>query len=286
MTSKPSPHPEKNSQPSTRAVSEPATLIELGIPSFTLTPTSRGQSEIIGYVLIFSLVLSTFGTITVFGGPALLEAQSTESTNVMERNFDKWDSHTANTLGQGGNHSVEFDIPAGSLGPPPVKTEISINQAGTSKYHNISIQPMVFSPTGSSQKLIYDGGLLAVTNPTTDQPARVLSTPKTARSTGFISISLYEYQFSPLKTLKGPLRVQMFFEHIDSPQTRTSDFNATGTDDTSVTVTTAHPDVWVVYFEDHPQFTNVTTTGDQVTADLVNGRLRLTSHSVKIYLPS
>lgn len=286
MTSKSSPHPENRPQPTTRAACGPATLTELGLPSLPLPRTSRGQSEIIGFVLIFSLVLSTFGAITVLGGPALLDAQSTESTNVMERNFDKWDSHTANTLGQGGNHSVEFDIPAGSLGPPPAKTEISVHQAGTSKYHNTSIQPVIFSPTGSSQKLIYDGGLLAVTNPRTNQPARVLSTPKTAQSTGIISLSLYEYQFSPLKTLKGPLRVQMFFEHIDSPQTRTSEFNATGTDDTSITVTTANPDVWVVYFEDHPQFTNVTTSGDQVTADLVGGRLRLTSHSVKIYLPS
>jgi len=53
----------------------------------SLSTDDRGVTELVSYVLIFSLVIATIGTVTVLGMSTLMDRQQAEQLNNVERSF-------------------------------------------------------------------------------------------------------------------------------------------------------------------------------------------------------
>jgi len=99
----------------------------------------RGQSETLGFVLVFALVLSAVALIAVFGFGALEDTRDSEELNNAERAFDVLADNMADIYGQGA---------------PSRATEISLQNAQLNAGEQVTFNVTVVSNTGGSSVVL------------------------------------------------------------------------------------------------------------------------------------
>lgn len=78
--------------------------------------TKRGQSEILGYVIVFSIIAASVGFIYVTGFPALENSQEAMATNNVETAFDVMDDNVRDITQEGApSRATEVRIAGGRL---------------------------------------------------------------------------------------------------------------------------------------------------------------------------
>ncbi len=121
----------------------------------------RAVSEVVGYVLVLALVVSTMGVLFTTGFGTLQDAQQAEQVNNVERAFDVLDANFEDMYRDGApSRATEMRLVDGSLGFGE-STVITVEQGE----NNTSIypRPLVYSDGGDTE-IVYEAGAVIRTD--------------------------------------------------------------------------------------------------------------------------
>lgn len=120
----------------------------------------RAVSEILGYILIFSLIVATVGLVSISGLPALDSARESEQIQNAERAFDVLNSNMAEVY-ERGSPSRATELSASDARVEirePVVFNVSVeNVDGNVTSARAEVQPIVFSGRGDTE-FVYEAG--------------------------------------------------------------------------------------------------------------------------------
>ena len=137
----------------------------------------RGVSEVLGYVLVISIVTVTIAVVLTMGIGGLEAAQQSEEINNMERAFDVLAYNAQQLIDERSPHrATEFRIGDGSvrLGDPIV---ISVYVDGELiENESVTVQPIVYEHQNGAQ-IVYESGAVIRSD---DAGAHMLSEPRMA----------------------------------------------------------------------------------------------------------
>jgi hypothetical protein len=123
----------------------------------------RGVSEVVGFVLIFSLVISTVGVVYVTGFNGLEDARDAERINNGERAFDVLSDNLEDMYRDGApSRGTEVKLADAQLTlAEPTTIQVTVeditDDAGNPIVHEANVRPLVFS-TGGPSKIVYENG--------------------------------------------------------------------------------------------------------------------------------
>ncbi len=121
--------------------------------------TDRAVSDVVGYVLIFSLIVATVGVVTTVGFGTLDDRQTAEQINNAERAFDVFANNMENVYRDGSpSRATEMRLSGGTLqyGEP---VNITIQDADNPDVnHTVRITPLVYSE--GDTEIVYEGGAI------------------------------------------------------------------------------------------------------------------------------
>lgn len=121
----------------------------------------RGLSEVLGFVLVFALVVSTVLLISLVGFGALEETRDAEELNNAERAFDVLADNMADIYEQGApSRATEISLESARLeaGDQISINVTGVNETGASFVNIFSSEPIVFS-SGDSE-IVYSSGAI------------------------------------------------------------------------------------------------------------------------------
>ena len=120
----------------------------------------RAVSEVVGYVLVLALVVSTMGVLFTTGFGALQDAQGAEQVNNVERAFDVLDANFEDMYRDGApSRATEMRLVDGSLGFGE-PTTIDVTQDGeTIDNLTVTTHPIEYE-SGGGTRIVYDHGAL------------------------------------------------------------------------------------------------------------------------------
>lgn len=133
------------------------------LPSGPAGPGERDRalSEVVGYVLIFSLIFLTIGFVSIGGLPTLDSAKESEQAKNAERAFDILENNLAEIYGQGApSRATEISAETGAVElRDPVVMNVSVTEAssGNVTFDRSEVNPIVFTGLGDTE-YVYAGG--------------------------------------------------------------------------------------------------------------------------------
>lgn len=251
------------------------------------TDSERGASEIVGYVLVFSLVIGTAASLLIASGPEITATQDREAYDAMERNFERLDRAAQNARGTSGPHQITLSVPQGTLRTANETTKINAiytDTSGSTTSHSIETRGMQFTAEGAQRKLIYDSGLIATVDASGD--VSLLKTPPAETVThgkNITTLPLVAYNHTKTRAVTGQSRRKYLLEERTTPRRNASTFSTDGSATTTITVETDYPLVWEEYFEQRETTTVVLSTGNTVAAEVDTGyTVRISSRTVTV----
>lgn len=126
--------------------------------------TDRGVSEVLGFVLVFSLIVTTVGIVYVGGMSGLTDTRDTERINNAERAFDVLaDNFQQLGRAEAPSRATEIRIAGGQLSTSrnyPLVTNRTDDPDGETKLNPVSIE----YSTGGSKRIVYELGAVIRTS--------------------------------------------------------------------------------------------------------------------------
>lgn len=129
----------------------------------------RAVSDVLGFVLVFSLVVSTLGVVYVAGFSGLEDARDTERINNAERAFDVLGDNVADIYHDGApSRKTEIKLADAQLSLAEsttitVTVEDITDGSGNRIVYEANTRPLVFS-SGDSSKIVYENGAVIRTD--------------------------------------------------------------------------------------------------------------------------
>lgn len=119
--------------------------------------TDRGVSDVLGYVLVFSLIVSTLGVVYTAGLGGLDDARQSEKISNAERAFDVLDANTDDLVrGTAQTRATEIKLEGATLAfDDPVVVNVS---AGDGQYYRGELRPVYFSGQTDDTRVVYENG--------------------------------------------------------------------------------------------------------------------------------
>lgn len=126
------------------------------------TPSNRAVSDVIAFVLTFSVIISAVGFIYIGGFDALGEVRDSEEINSGERTM-RGVAETFEDIHRNGapGRSIEVGVEGGSLSLRESTVEVTVEDSGGTVLtdRDLSVEALVFTPVeGGSTEYIYDTG--------------------------------------------------------------------------------------------------------------------------------
>lgn len=130
-----------------------------------LSADQRGVSETLGYILVFSIIITTITTASVFGFSGLEDRQAAEQVTNVERAFDVMTDNFAD-IGryEDPSRATEIRLADGTLSvSDPITVSVgrwdtASDSFVTDQMVNVTAQPLVFQSDSGS--VIYEGGVV------------------------------------------------------------------------------------------------------------------------------
>ncbi|WP_416839343.1 hypothetical protein [Haloferax sp. DFSO52] len=155
----------------------------------------RAVSDTLGFIFVFSLVLSTVGVVTAVGMDGLEDTRDVERLNNAERAFDILDDNMEDIAVRGApSRATEIKLAESALSfGTPVTMTVEWTQGGVAQNASVTTRPLVYTSEVSDERLVYafgtvfrgtDDAMTIVRHPAfvlTDE-AVVISTISTRRS--------------------------------------------------------------------------------------------------------
>ncbi|MFB6196958.1 MAG: hypothetical protein ABEI52_01645 [Halobacteriaceae archaeon] len=121
-------------------------------------PEERAISDVLGYILIFSLITSSIAIVYTGGYGALVDVRNAERLNNAERAFDVLDTNIEDMTHRGApSRATEIKLAGASIGfGDSVTFNVSL---GPKNYTRTTLSPIVFS-IGEGNSLVYSNGAI------------------------------------------------------------------------------------------------------------------------------
>ena len=122
----------------------------------------RAVSETLGYILVFSLVISTIGTVMIFGFSGLEDRQSVEQVNNVERAFDVLaDNFDDMRRYEDPSRATEVRLAGGTLSLGE-EVNITVGQGSNGEINgnqtSVDLDPLVYESDGGI--VVYEAGVV------------------------------------------------------------------------------------------------------------------------------
>lgn len=236
------------------------------IPDTTseFTTDTRAISELIGYVLGFSIIVVTVVLVSISAGPVVDSAQSSEATTSMEQSLIEVDSEVQNVYHGTDFREFEAELPAGQF-KQLQDTEITIEQ-GTDVVV-IETRPLHYE-TQSGGVVTYEAGFIATRSDSAPVDAMgIQKSPGTAyMSTNSILAIPVLQDRNGVSTYSSSRSVTESFR-IEQQNTETSTESTVfeGGDDVTITIDTDIPFAWAAFLENHDHVADGSVSVDDDT---------------------
>ncbi|MFC7135026.1 MULTISPECIES: DUF7289 family protein [Salinibaculum] len=124
----------------------------------------RAVSEVLGYVLAFSLVITTVGVVTVAGFTELQDTRDTEQINNAERAFDLLATNMNDIAKRGApSRSTEMRLAEAQLdisNPITIGIEVNGTTAADNFTNSYELYPITYRASNSDQTVVYSAGTI------------------------------------------------------------------------------------------------------------------------------
>ena len=119
-----------------------------------------GASEVLGFVLVFSLVASTTGLVYVYGFGGLQDARDATALDNAERAMEVFADNVRDVHERGvPNRATEVKLYGATLGlGEPTTWQVNVTGGGTTRTYASDVEPLVYTAGGTD--LVYDNGAL------------------------------------------------------------------------------------------------------------------------------
>jgi len=228
----------------------------------------RAVSEVVGYVLVFALVVTTIGVVFTTGFGALQDAQGAEQVNNVERAFDVLDANFQDMYRDGApSRATEMRLVDGSLGFGE-STTIDVSQDGeTIGNLTVSAYPIEYE-SGDGTQIVYANGALIRAE---GDGSVMLAEPNFILDDSHVVVS--GMRTRPLSSSPTSIdrtgTVLIGGEHLRTD----SSTNESSDEPLNITIETQHVDAWEGYFreqEDRGVGDIVERTDESITFQIDN----------------
>lgn len=203
----------------------------------------RGVSETVGFVLVFSLVLLTVGTVFTVGYGGLQDARDAERINNAERAFDVLVDNIGDITARGApSRGTEVRLAEASIGPgPPTLLNVTGYKSGSVAFStgNYSTDPVVYE--ASDTRIRYAAG--AVTRIQSDG-SLMLQEPNFVISEKRVIIPVIQLSVED-RTIAGSRTVLVRAER----RIRNVEVDSNGVDRLEIAISSPAADRWATYLE-------------------------------------
>ncbi|WP_435096090.1 DUF7289 family protein [Halarchaeum sp. P4] len=217
-------------------------------------PSGRGVSDVVGFVLIFSLIIATVGIVYTTGLTGLQDARDAERLSNAETAFGVLDSNAEDILHRGAPaRATEIKLSNAQIGPgEPVTVNVT---AGPNASVSREITPVVYS--AGDTKIVYVNGAVIRSQ---RGGASMLDPPNLHLGQRAL-VPIVDTYFPAPKTIGGQTRALVRLDVPTASDRTVTAFRPTN-DTVTVTVTTTRPGPWNRYF---------TARGSSCSESPVNG---------------
>lgn len=203
----------------------------------------RGVSEVIGFVLVFSLVVASVGVVFTAGLGGLQDARDTERVNNAERAFDVLAENHRDVLDGTPSRSTQIRLSGADMRASD-EVEFAIHDGGGNTTASWRVTSIVFAVDDESIRFVNG----AVIRESDDGAVMVQDPP------GFVGSDRALFHDVTFKNdgpagVGGERTVQVRTEHTSNPDNVGSTVYG-NTTDRRLTVLTHNPDPWRTYYDD------------------------------------
>lgn len=119
--------------------------------------SERAISDVLGYALVFALILSTVGVVYTTGVGGLLDVRETEKIANAERAFDVLDSNLEDlSRGAGDSRGTEIQLKDATIGfEDPTIINVSADEGGS---YRAAIRPIYFAGSEDDPRIVAENG--------------------------------------------------------------------------------------------------------------------------------
>lgn len=239
---------------------------------------TRGVSEAVGFLLVFSIIMGVSISAAVFGIESLENASDPDSIHAASSSLALLRSDMYDLADGASYRSTELDLADGALryGDPIRITVEATSSSGSMESITVRPQPIVYdlgrieliSIAGAILLVQEHGGVMKIEPMIRiDDQRMILPLLNTSHEDGPTSVGIGGEGIAYVVGYRWETDVRQY-EPLDAdgdPVTAT----------VTVTMETPRARSWQQYFEDHPRFQNVVVDddGDQVSAQIVTKRV-------------
>lgn len=237
------------------------------------TPSDRAQSEVMGFVLVFAVVVTAIALIAATGFAGLTNAQEVEHANNAVRAMDILAENVDDLVrGRAPHRGTELKLSGSQLALGDTSTVTVSGRHTTDSTRSftyaVDVRPIEYV-VGADTTMVYAGG--AVIRQEADGGMFMVRDPSFVLGTDEVVLPIVQTRSLDGTAVGGDRTV-----NVRTTLAETELLVAeTGPYDVTYSVTSDRADAWEAYFTEHPA-TDVTRSGDTVTATIRTERVYVT----------
>ncbi|MFB6125902.1 MAG: hypothetical protein ABEJ79_01180 [Halolamina sp.] len=221
------------------------------------------QSNVLGFVLVFTIVVTTIGVVFAAGVPVLQDVQDRERVDNMERAFEILDNNVEDIVyREAPSRATEIRLSGGSIDTAgSTRVNVSVENDPNSPYI-ARTRPITYADEGTTIRTAFGGVVRS-----DGAGATMISEPEWRVSGERAVLPLIvTTQSADGASVGGSLTLLVV---ADAERRTASSFETDpgNVSTVTVTVTSAYPSAWARYF-DSKDVGSVSVSGDQVTYEL------------------
>lgn len=236
----------------------------------------RGQSELVGFLLIFSVVVLTIALVGVAGFVGLESAQDFQRTTNAEQAFTALADNVDDVVHAGApSRTTEVRLADAQLSlDEPETITVTLDDEAPIEFET---HPLVYD-SGTDTTIAYHGGALVRTD---GDSAVMVREPDLVLTDETVILPVVATTQERGGQVGGTTAVDVRTRHTGTDLVATNE----PVDTVTLDVTSSNAEVWTRYFEqyeDDGPVTNVDTNDDSVTVTIDTNRVYVTVHRVDV----
>ncbi len=253
---------------------------------FSLAGDERGVSDVVGYILVFSLITITIGTVFAVGITGVEDRREAERVANVERAFDVLDDNLRDIQRYGDpNRATEIRLAGGTLS---VSTETRVALATTNDSDDVANHTLdgwtsrTIAYEDGDTTIAYEAGALVRGD---GDGSVMLSEPRFVAADGRTTLPVVALlRGGGEERVAGDGTVQITVTEDSNADSKTERFEAASGETLYLWVETDHPDAWARYFERADGFEDATPADaeDVAVAELSHDDLVYVRETVRL----
>lgn len=235
----------------------------------------RGQSELIGFAIIFGLIVFSISVLSVTGYGGLQNAQEYERTDNVQRAFAALADDIDDIVHQGASsRTTEIKLADAKLSLEQ-REMITVNGSSPDGEftHTYAVRSIVYD-SGTGTEIAYTNGALVRQD---DESAVMLREPNLILTDDAVVIPIVQPAPGGTEAVGGSTTVLVGTAHSDTELLRADEAEY----EISIEVTSPHAEAWERYLDAEPA-TDCSREGTTVSCDLTTSRVYVTVERVDV----